>query len=106
MSDLISRQSAIEALENDKAALDKIIKGMSAMDVRLDAYVSQRNQVNCDIDTISNLPPAQPEPCEDAVSRESVRSMTCNHCGRIDCEGEADCVRMMDVQDLPPVKPA
>lgn len=46
------------------------------------------------------------EPCEDAVSRESVRSMTCNHCGRIDCEGEADCVRMMDVQNLPPVKPA
>jgi hypothetical protein len=43
------------------ASLDHIIKGMSANDVRLDAYVSQRNQVNYDIYTINNLPPAQPE---------------------------------------------
>ena len=61
MSDLISRKAAIDALENDKAALDKIIKGMSAMDVRLDAYVSQRNQVVYDIDAIEQLPPIQPE---------------------------------------------
>ena len=61
MSDLIDRQAAINALENDKATLDNIIRGMSANDVRLDAYVSQRNQVNYDIDTINNLPSAQPE---------------------------------------------
>ena len=61
MNDLISRQQAIDALKTDMASLDHIIKGMSAYDVRLDAYVSQRNQVDCDIDTISNLPPAQPE---------------------------------------------
>ena len=61
MSDLIDRQAAIEALKNDMASLDHIIKGMSANDVRLDAYVSQRNQVNYDIYTINNLPPAQPE---------------------------------------------
>ena len=61
MSDLISRQAAIDALKNDMASLDHIIKGMSANDVRLDAYVSQRNQVNYDIYTINNLPPAQPE---------------------------------------------
>ena len=59
MSDLIDRQAAINALENDKATLDHIIRGMSANDVRLDAYVSQRNQVNYDIDTINNLPTAQ-----------------------------------------------
>ena len=70
MDDLISRQAAIDALKNDMASLDHIIQGMSGYDVRLDAYVSQRNQVNCDIDTISNLPPAQPEPCEDTVSRK------------------------------------
>lgn len=57
-SDTISRQQAIEALKNDMASLDHIIKGMSANDVRLDAYVSQRNQVNYDIYTINNLPPA------------------------------------------------
>ena len=61
MSDLIDRQAAINALENDKATLDNIIRSMSANDVRLDAYVSQRNQVNYDIDTINNLPTAQPE---------------------------------------------
>lgn len=68
--DLIDRQAAIDALKTDMAALDHIIKGISAYDVRLDAYVSQRNQVNYDIYTINNLPPAQPEPCEDAVSRK------------------------------------
>ena len=61
MNELIDRQAAINALENDKASLDHIIRGMSAYDVRLDAYVSQRNQVNCDIYTINNLPAAQPE---------------------------------------------
>ena len=70
MSDLIDRQAAIDALKNDMASLDHIIKGMSAYDVKLDAYVSQRNQVNYDIYTINNLPAAQPEPCEDAVSRK------------------------------------
>ena len=60
-ADTISRAKAIEALKNDMASLDHIIKGMSANDVRLDAYVSQRNQVNYDIYTINNLPPAQPE---------------------------------------------
>ena len=64
MNDLISRQAAIEALKNDMASLDHIIKGMSANDVRLDAYVSQRNQVNYDIYTINNLPPVQPEQLE------------------------------------------
>ena len=60
-NDLISRQAAIDALKKDMAALDRIIKGMSANDVRLDAYVSQRNQVNYDIYTINNLPTAQPK---------------------------------------------
>ncbi len=76
-TDCISRQAAIDALENDKAALDEIIKGMSAMDVRLDAYVSQRNQVVYDIDTIEQLPPIQPVSCSefpnnsDTISRKA-----------------------------------
>ena len=61
MDDVISRQKAIDALKKDMASLDRIIKGMSANDVRLDAYVSQRNQVNYDIYTINNLPTAQPK---------------------------------------------
>ena len=57
--DLISRQQAIDALENDKAALDKIIKGMSAEDMLLKHYVAQHNQVSYDIDAIVQLPPVQ-----------------------------------------------
>lgn len=80
-TDTISRQAAIEALKNDMASLDHIIKGMSANDVRLDAYVSQRNQVNYDIYTINNLPPAQPEQLStdlaevgmDCISRQAAR---------------------------------
>ena len=60
-TDCISRQQAIDALENDKAALDKIIKGMSAEDMLLKYYVAQHNQVSCDIDAIVQLPPIQPE---------------------------------------------
>jgi hypothetical protein len=69
MSDLIDRQAAIDALERDMASLDHIIKGMSANDVRLDAYVSQRNQVNYDIYTINNLPPVQPETAKRIVGK-------------------------------------
>lgn len=57
-------------------------------------------------DAIRSLKPDDVVPvarCDDAVSRKTVRSMTCNHCGRIDCEGEDDCIRMMDVNNLPSV---
>jgi hypothetical protein len=87
MDDLISRQAAINALENDKASLDHIIRGMSAYDVRLDAYVSQRNQVDCDIDTINNLPSAQPEiiRCKDCKHwTQSTGKMTGYGLGRCD----------------------
>lgn len=78
--DTISRKAAIEALEKDMALLDHIIKGMSANDVRLDAYVSQRNQVSYDIYTINNLPPVQPaqlgtnlaEVGTDCISRQAL----------------------------------
>ena len=77
--DTISRQAAIDALKNDMASLDHIINGMSANDVRLDAYVSQRNQVNYDIYTINNLPAAQPEhlDCGDCI--ESGGDYECDH---------------------------
>ena len=82
-SDTISRQAAIDALKTDMASLDHIIKGMSAYDVRLDAYVSQRNQVNCDIDTISNLPSAQPERKTGRwIPSDSELEIKCNKCGK------------------------
>ena len=78
-TDCISRQAAIDALENDKAALDKIIKGMSAYDVRLDAYVSQRNQVDYDIYAIKQLPPAEPK--RGKWNRLDMDTFNCNQCG-------------------------
>ena len=80
-SDTISRAKAIEALKNDMASLDHIIKGMSANDVRLDAYVSQRNQVNYDIYTINNLPPAQPERIKGRWIPAGGALYQCDQCG-------------------------
>ena len=80
MNDLISRQAAIDALKNDMASLDHIIKGMSANDVRLDAYVSQRNQVNYDIYTINNLPPAKLAPDQNGdlwITVPDIDEVTC-----------------------------
>ena len=101
-TDCISRQAAIDALENDKAALDKIIKGMSAMDVRLDAYVSQRNQVVYDIYAIKQLPPIQLVNCSefpnnsDVVDRQKAKNAICNACGKIDCD-EMDTCEKLDI---------
>jgi hypothetical protein len=87
-TDLISRQAAIDALKTDMASLDHIIKGMSANDVRLDAYVSQRNQVNYDICTINSLPTAQPEIIRCKDCKYWKRSSCCEgYCGEIDMEG-------------------
>ena len=102
MDDTISRQAAIDALEKDMASLDHIIKGMSANDVRLDAYVSQRNQVNYDIYTINNLPPVQPEQLgtnlaevgTDCISRQEAISAICNACGKIDCDKMDKCEKL------------
>ena len=60
-TDCISRQSAIDALENDKEVLDQIIRLTSADDAQLDHYVAQHNQVVYDIDVIKQLPPIQPK---------------------------------------------
>lgn len=80
--DLIERQAAIDALKNDMASLDHIIKGMSAYDVRLDAYVSQRNQVDYDIDTINNLPAAQPKQRTGKwIPSDSQCGIRCSVCG-------------------------
>ena len=87
MDELISRQAAIDALENDKAALDKIIKGMSAEDMLLKYYVAQHNQVSFDIDAIVQLPPIQPEivrckDCKYAEYIDDVQTLWCTECGQ------------------------
>ena len=80
--ELISRQAAIEALENDKAELSRIIRGMSANDAQLDHYVAQHNQVVYDIDAIKQLPPIQPEivRCKDCKHRDPEdKKCDCGH---------------------------
>ena len=92
------------------ASLDNIIKGMSANDVRLDAYVSQRNQVNYDIYTINNLPPAQPEQLDtnlaevgtDCISRQAAIDICrAPHMRNADCSDFEMAIMM-----LPPAQPA
>ena len=61
MSDLISRQAAIDALTKDKKALEHIINGMSGYEKEFERLLYQRNQVDYDIHAIEQLPPAQPE---------------------------------------------
>ena len=109
-TDTISRKAAIDALKNDMASLDHIIKGMSANDVRLDAYVSQRNQVNYDIYTINNLPPAQPEQLgtnlaevgTDCISRQAAIDICrAPHMRNADCSDFEMAIMM-----LPPAQPA
>ena len=102
MSDLISRQAAIDALENDKAVLDQIIRGMSANDAQLDHNVAQRNQVVYDIDTIKQLQPIQPDNnsenpnSSDVISRQKAKNAICNACGKIDCD-EMDTCKKLDI---------
>ena len=61
MSDLISRQAAIDVLTKDKIALIHIINRMSGHEKEFDRFMGQRNQVDCDIYAIKQLPSAQPE---------------------------------------------
>lgn len=58
MDDLISRQLVLDALENDRAILNQIIRGMSAFDERFDHYVAQHNQIVYDIETVKQIPVA------------------------------------------------
>lgn len=75
MRDTIERQAAIDALEKDKAALDLIITRMSADNPQLDHYVTLRNQVVYDINTIEHVPPAQIEPFTDREKRIFLAAM-------------------------------
>lgn len=95
VGELISRQAAIDALENDKEVLDQIIRGMSANDAQLDHYVAQHNQVVYDIDVIKQLPPIQPKrgKWERHYSRPNVYAdlfWHCSECGYRSSDNWAD----------------
>ena len=78
MDDLISRQAAIEALwkalyeYEDKT--EKQFIDSEELDVAdwIQHRIFVQNMNDIDRQTILNLPSAQPEPCEDAVSRKAV----------------------------------
>lgn len=68
MDDLISREQAIDALDT--------LAESYADDTEDDYFTGCYSGVNRSIDAIKALPTAQPEPCEDAVSRlEIVRNL-------------------------------
>lgn len=95
VGELISRQAAIDALENDKEVLDHIIRLTSADDAQLDHYVAQHNQVVYDIDVIKQLPPIQPKrgKWERHYSRPNVYAdlfWHCSECGYRSSDNWAD----------------
>ena len=101
MSDLISRQAAIDALKEHRALFcnntpDSFSKLPYGEKCRVD-------ELNGAIATLVNLPSAQPEPCEDAVSRDSVSKWLDRWEGYID----KDIINRMQykVCDIPSVKP-
>ena len=97
--DCIERQAAIDALEQAK-----------------EQYFDRRVIIGKMQDVVSNLPSAQPEPCEDAVSRKAVEEMLKNEFparGMWEIEGdvvkETVCEMLVDalmgLEKLPSVTP-
>ena len=70
--DLISRQQAIDALWAERMKhSEEMERNLETCSFALRAdNKARRNRVEEDIEIIKQLPPAQPEPCEDAVSRK------------------------------------
>ena len=95
MSDLISREETLTAFA------DYVGSGMS-----MDDYDALW-------DIVAKMPPVNPQPCEDAISRQAVTDTTicdgisCNECSFNTCEdGQAGCLLKERVDKLPPVNPA
>ena len=82
MSDLISRQAAIDAIMGEPT------------DAHYPSWYAVR---------LEQLPSAQPEPCEDAVSREAVldKAWDAPYEGRY-----IQVVSVGDIEELPPVTPS
>ena len=70
MSDLISRQAAIDALAKEMPSLTTP-DGCGEFDH--DIQITDEAFVDC-MQIINDLPSAQPEPCEDTVSRQRLLS--------------------------------
>jgi hypothetical protein len=72
MDDLISRQAAIDALDEQIALCDKALKSIGIS--MKDEYAAKVEKASLTAfrERLEYLPPAQPGPCEDAVSREEV----------------------------------
>ena len=69
MDDLISRQATVKAIEQHKTAVLEGHKWDEGIEY---GYAAAHRHL---VDIIEQLPAVQPEPCEDAVSREAVLSM-------------------------------
>ena len=85
MSDSISRQAALDIFDDYNVAVEN---------GQIEAYSRDRKRL-CD------LPPAQPELCEDAVSREAVIDCVRQDCFAVFTANE----RVCEIKDLPPITP-
>lgn len=90
MSDFISRQAAIEAVEH-------ITSSMSVCVNTDECHGMKRMQRQAVIE-LANLPSAQPEPCDDAVSREAAIDVALSAFSR-------GLLASPDIRKLPSVQP-
>lgn len=108
--DTISRKEAIAAIDEQIAQCNKALKsfGISMKDEY--AVKVERASLVAFREILEYLPPAQPEPCEDAVSRKAVIDMmdewkeACADSGHKETASDIMLIRK-DFIELPPVTP-
>ncbi len=70
--DCISRQAAIDVLDVGADLLRRVLDDMDVVGVEREKYKWGLGLIESYISDMNELPSAQPEPCEDAVSRKKV----------------------------------
>lgn len=78
--DLISRQAAIDTVSYSIELCDKALDSMTFGERDRYAVEVERNSLLKLKDDLKLLPSAQPEPCEDVVSRKNLRLMKTEEC--------------------------
>lgn len=92
MDDVISRQAAINGMRFECGINNDGLLFVPFRDIKKH---------------LESLPPAQPEPCDDAVSRTVAKEAFCDYlCGKkFRCDSNHECKVKKIISELPPVSP-
>lgn len=115
--DMIERQAAIDTLDGGAEFLRRVLDVTDLVGAERTKYEWGLGLIESYIDDIKELPTAQPEPCEDAISRQAARHALCKavHKGEdIPCENQTTsclwtgtrvCDFEREIDALPSVQP-